>query len=190
MTTTGVNATWDNHTAITVTWPASPGATIYRVERRSGTIWEVAGTTTATSFSDGNRPPNRTWAYRVQAGNGTGAEWSPYSNAAVATTRTFTPIPSQTGITAASVQPMLEAVNSVRAAVGWPAVGWADILSAKDPIPQPNRVVLAAHVLTCRARMNEALQALGVPAGGYDDPILQGRSVRAEHVNKVLERAQ
>lgn len=85
---------------------------------------------------------------------------------------------------------MLATVNRVRAAAGWPAVGWSNILAATDPLPSPYQKIMANHIISCRSRMNEALASLGVKLSPYTDPDLTGAYIRAVHVNEVQERAQ
>jgi hypothetical protein len=182
-----VQATRSGTTAVNVTWPASSGAAQYSVERRSGSTWGVVYTTSSLSFSE-TVTEGKTYAYRVRAVAGT--VFSPYSNSDVATTIVFPQVTTGSALTGESVEPMLTAVNAVRAALGWPAVDWASILSSSDPSPAPSAAIRAAHVLTCRARMNEALQALGVPVSGYTDPDLVGGAIKAIHINQLTARTQ
>ena len=44
--------------------------------------------------------------------------------------------------------------------------------------------------MSCRARMNEALQALGVAVRDYTDPDLLHVALKALNVNEVQQRAQ
>ena len=190
MTATGFDAVWAGGTQVNLSWPASPHAAKYFIERRSGPEWVALGTSTTASYVDSTVAASRTYAYRVQASDAAGVNRSPYSNAAVATTRTFAQVSPNTYFNATSVAPMLEAVNSVRGAVGWPAVTWAQILPTSDGPPVITNSILASHVLTCRARMNEALHSLGVVAGAYSDGNLYGVLPKAAHINDVTGRAQ
>src|SRR5204863_7480985 len=92
-------------------------------------------------------------------------------------------------VTTAPIDHMLRAVNSVRAAAGWPALSWSNILAPIDPFPVPGSSILARHIMSCRARMNEALQALGVAVGDYTDPDLLHVALKALNVNEVQQRA-
>jgi len=185
-----IQATWNGASTVNVSWPASPGAAKYSVERRSGSAWTVVGAPSSPSFSDNTVVSGKTYAYRVRATDSGETVFSPYSNSDVATTITFPQVTTGSAVTAASVEPMLTAVNSVRAALGWPAVTWTNILSSSDRSPTPFAAVRASHVLTCRARMNEALQALGVPVSIYTDPDLVGGVMRAIHINELTARTQ
>jgi hypothetical protein len=174
---------------VKVEWPAVTGATSYVLERRSGPNWTYIGTVTPpTVMWTGAQPANTTYAYRVYA-VGEMSE-SEYSNADVVTTRSFTPAVAGTAIGAAPSQSMLEAVNSVRAAAGWGPVSWENILTATDPLPVPGAYVLARHVTACRARMHEALLALGVPTTPWAQQELVGVAIAAEVINEVQRRAQ
>ena len=92
-------------------------------------------------------------------------------------------------VLAASFNSMLAAVNSVRGAVGWPAVSWSNILSSRDPLPQPSSIIMGTHVSTCRARMNEALQALGAGVALYSGGDLKGQVIQGLHINEIIGRA-
>jgi len=93
-------------------------------------------------------------------------------------------------LTTVAFQDMLAAVNKVREAAGWPALAWSNLLAANDPLPAPGQLITARQIQSCRARMNEALQALGVSVGEYTDPDLYHLAVKALNVNEVQQRAQ
>jgi len=190
ITKTGLAATMSSSSLINITWPAVSGITEYILERRSGAGWVEIARPTTNSYADNTVTANKTYAYRVTARASNSASTSDYSNSDVATTRTFTAAASGNTITATPTNDMLAAVNSVRAAAGWAPLTWANILSPTDPIPNPGNFILARHVLSCRARMNEALQALGVPVQSYVAPELIGITVTAANINEVQQRAQ
>ena len=171
--------------AIDVHWPPSAGAAQYRVERRSGPAWSVVATVTTPSYHDTAVTAGRTYAYRVAALDAWGESDSGYSNADVATIMSFTAITPEQDIHAGPFNEMLAGVNAVRAAVGWPAVTWADIIGPNQPLPQPGMEILSAHLASCRARMNEALQALGAPVLAHVPPDLRGELVSAAHIQQV-----
>ena len=123
-----------------------------------------------------------TYAYRLRS-----ADYA-FSNADVATTLPIAQVSPTAKVTAATFSDLLTAVNSVRQTLGWPAVSWANILSAKDPLPAIGVKVLAVHIAAARARMNEALQALGVPVAPYATGQLQGVVIRAVHLNEITDR--
>lgn len=189
ITQTDLVATATGSTQITVTWPASFNVSHYVVERRSGAAWQqVAGEHPTHSFVDNAVVSNRTYAYRVYAVRS--GEKSDYSNSDVATTRSFMQAVTGQAISAVPTNDMLAAVNSVRAAAGWPPVTWSNILAASDPIPATEVLVLDRHISAARWRMNEALSALGVPIREYTGKSLVGATIRAVDVNEVQQQAQ
>lgn len=180
-TASSPNGTW----IVSVSWPAMPGATQYSVQRRSGSDgWQTVGTTTATSFTDTAVVASYTYAYQVTSNNGA------KSDIDVATTVSFTQAVAGQRITAAPLNSMLDAVNRVRGAVGWPAVTWSNILAENEPLPAPGALITARQIIACRARMNEALQALGVVVHDYTDPDLFHLKIRPLYINEVEMRAQ
>lgn len=180
---TTLTATRTGATQITVTWPSVAGQSTFKLERRSGIYWEFVAQVSGTSYVDGALAPGRTYAYRLTA-NGA------HSNTDVASTWTFVPVAVGGTVGAQAFADALGAVNKVREASGWPAVTWDNILSTTDPLPEPGATVLMRHITACRARMNEALQALGALVTAYADPDLTGVPMKAAHVNDIYARAQ
>jgi len=183
----GLTAQWTSGTQIQVGWPTVNGAT-YVVERRSGSTWSEVATTSGASYIDNSVSPSTTYAYRVAAVLG-GAKTN-YTNADVATTRAFQAAVPGGSFSAAVSADMLNAVNSVRAAAGWPSVTWSNILAATDPIVSPGNNIMARHITSCRERMNEALHALGVPVLPWTDADMPVTVIKAVHVNEIQGRAQ
>ncbi len=172
---------------IKVTWTGPATGVSYVLQRRSGAEWTnhielSAAALAARTFTDAV-DSGRTYAYRLKDAN------DAVSNADVATTTTFPPAVPGARVTASSFVTVLSSVNSVRAAAGWPAVAWANILSAKDPLPVPGAVILSVHIASARARMNEALQVLGVAAGPYAPGQVKGVRIEAAHLNAIVSRA-
>src|SRR5205085_10276470 len=124
---------------------------------------------------------NTTYAYRVYADGLAGR--ATYSNVDVATTMTFVPVQANSPILYSTFDQLLQTVNIVRATAGWPAVTWQNIISPNSPLPAPAAVITAQHILALRARMNEALQAIGAPISGYTDPDPQLKVIKAVHIN-------
>jgi hypothetical protein len=186
---TTLNATW-NGSAIAVTWQAVTGAVDYVVQRRAGAEWSSVGSVATPAFTDTDIVASRTYAYRVYArGNGPDT-YSKFSNSDVATTKTYSNVVPNTLITSAAFDDLLDAVNKVRGAAGWPAVGWGNILAPTDVLPSPGERITARHVIACRARMTEALQAVGARPLVYNhaDPTFQ--LITAATLNEVLEQAR
>jgi hypothetical protein len=184
--TNGLQATWSSSTGqISVSWPPISGATSYTVERRAlGGAWEMLTTNYASnSFTDAGVVAARTYVYRVTSNN------QGRTNYDVATTMTFTAAVAGQVVTPVAFDSMLAAVNKVREAAGWPAVTWSNILAANDPLPAPGQLITARQIMSCRARMNEALQALGIAVANYSNPDLVNLPIRAVNVNEVQQRA-
>lgn len=197
MSTTGLVATKSGTTQITATWPAVTGAVRYHIERRNnGGGWVDLTELTpysSTTYVDNNLALNTTYAYRVWAtedSNNYPASRSNNSNVDVATTMTFTSVTSGMAVSAAHLDQLLQGVNCVRAAAGWAAVTWSNILASNQPLPSPGTLIVPAHILATRARLNEALQALGVATGGYTDPDPSLKFIKAIHITEVQGRVQ
>lgn len=172
-----------------VTWTGPTSGVSYVLQRRSGAegwadlVQLSAAALSEQTFYDNTVVAEKTYAYRLKDGN------DAFSNADVATTRVFALAAPGAPVTASSFATVLSAVNSVRAAAGWPAVTWANILSAKDPLPVPGAVILSVHLTSTRARMNEALQALGVATGAYTPGQVKGLRIEAAYLNAIVSRA-
>ena len=193
VTSSGLQATATGNTTVSVTWPASAGAGQYVLERRSnGGPWQQRAVIAApgVSFSDSGLTVDRTYAYRIYATDLDGGSMSLYSNADVATTGTLHNVQQSAGVRSTDVDEVLRVVNLVRAVSGWPALTWATVLSERDPLPVPGDRITAAHLMSCRARMNEAVQALGVLVSPYTDPDLKGKIMAIIHINELLDRAR
>jgi hypothetical protein len=166
-------------------WPAISGATSYTIERRNGGgPWDSVGSSSATTFTDAQVAAAQTYVYRVTSNNGGKTDYD------VATTAAFVEAASRQTITPAPMNSMLDAVNKVRAAAGWPAVTWANILAANDPVPAPGAAITARQLVACRVRMDEALQALGVAVRNYTDSDVLSLTIKALYINEVEQRAQ
>jgi hypothetical protein len=184
--TTGLLATaaFSPQLQISVTWPAIAGATAYTVQRRSGPVWSNVATVPSPGFLDQTVAAGYTYAYRALSNNGGSTDVD------VATTTLFTAAVLGQSVTTIPTNDMLNAVNKVRAAVGWPALTWSNILAASDPVPAPTVLVMGRHITSCRARMNEALQALGVTVHPYTDADPLGKVITATSINEVQDRAK
>lgn len=169
---------------IDVSWPAGPSGSQYTLERRNGSAWTEIAAQSGTTFADVGLAANKTFAYRVRVGGGA------YSNVDIASTMSFTPVSPGLYVQAAHFDQLLGAVNSVRAAAGWPSVSWAGILNADQPPVATGGPILGAYIASLRARMNEALQALGAPAPPYVDPDFNGRLFRAAYITELQQRVQ
>jgi YD repeat-containing protein len=188
MTTTDLVAQASlDRTKIMVTWPDVDGATEYRVFRRgsdgSSTEWLRAD----PWLEDTTAQPAVVYAYAASVSQGGTSNWS---NSDLATRGTYIEAAALAPISVQPSDEMLRAVNAVRAVANWPPVVWKTILSPSDPIPETGESVVARQLLAARARMTEALQAIGVPVKEYNDHDIVGGMVKAAHINEVLQRVQ
>lgn len=178
-----------NANQVHVTWTGPTSGVTYTLQRRSGAGWTdlvtlSAAALSARTYDDNSVAAGKTYAYRLKNDD------EQTSNADVATTTAFTQVPVDAQITNSSWNSVFTAINSVRAAVGWPAVAWSNILSSNDPLPAPGEHIRAVHVMSTRARMNEALQALGVTVQPYTPGDVKGAKVEASHLNDIMNRAK
>jgi YD repeat-containing protein len=184
-----VLATRTGNTQITVTWMASAGATGYEIERRDAGVWTTHGTSISNQYIDQNLAVDTTYVYRVIATGPINGR-SDASIPDLATTMVFTPVQSGGAVNADHFTQLLAAVNAVRAAAGWAPVTWTSILTANDPVPLPSKGIVAQQIVSLRARMNEAIHAVGVPVNGYTDSDPRLGLVRAAHITELQGRAQ
>jgi len=171
---TGLVATANGTSSVTISWNESTDAHHYVLERKSngsgfGPIQSVYGKSVTNSGLDANQ----TYVYRVRAVSSGEAVSSDPSNADLATTMVFSPlVAGQTKITAAHFEELLSAVNAVRAAKGTPFATWSSILPGGVPAPAIGVRIDRQHLLSLRSAMNSARAALGFAGLSYSDPTL------------------
>lgn len=188
MTTTDLvaQATTDR-TKIMVTWPTVAGATEYEVLRRGSDGSSAQWFRAFPWLEDTTAQPTVVYGYTASVSEGGTSNWS---NIDLATRGTFIEAVSGGIISAVPFNEMLRAVNAVRAIGSWPPVTWATILSPSDPVVGSGNSVRARQLLAARARMTEALQAIGVPVKEYVDHDIVGGMVKASQINEVQQRVQ
>jgi hypothetical protein len=108
----------------------------------------------------------------------------------VATTQALGVVSQGLSVTKAEFDKVLAAVNEAREAAGWPSLTWSTLLSPDQPLPAPSETVYAQHVRACRARLNEALEAVGARIGDYTHADLSGKKISAADLNEVISNAQ
>ena len=174
-----------------VRWPAvaGPGVTYVVQRRAAATPWQtLVQSLTGLTYLDTAVTAQQAYAYRAIA-TASGHANSPPSNADVALMTTFTTVASGSPVAAANYVQLLAAVNAVRAVAGWSAITWSGMLSASDPLPAVGQAVVVKHIVGLQLRMNEALQALGVPVSGYSACGPQ-QPIRAIHLTELQQRVQ
>lgn len=179
-------------TTVKVSWAAVTGASSYSLERKGdGTDFTEIGALAGTSFDDASRTAGRAYVYRVRALDASGGSLSQYSNHDLATMMTFATITAgQTTISASHFTPILEGLNAIRAAGGWPPVTWSAILPVGVSAPGTGGIVSAAQISTLRARLDEALHGVGVSMTPYTDTDAFSRTCRAVHIHELQRRMQ
>jgi PKD repeat protein len=175
-------ATATSPSTVTLSWNGTPGAHHYEVVRRQpdGT-YPVAGTSASPSLTLTGLTPDTAYLYAVRAVDGAGTA-SALSTVDVATTTLFTDDPLEPGITPVKAQHLAElrnAVASLRAAAGLPAV----TLTA-DPL------IRAAHILELRAALDVARAAAGLPRIAYTTSVTAGGTIRAADVTELRDGVQ
>lgn len=164
---TGVSASQVN-----VSWTAVAGADHYEVYRKSAGVFELAGSPATNSLSDGGRPGNTAFLYKVKAVGAGGTSLD--SNVDIATTRIYTDDPIIAGVTAIKAVHVTElraAVDAVRTLAGLGGFSFTDA-SLETGAP-----VKSAHVIDLRAALDAARAALSLPALTYTNTIAAGASV-------------
>ena len=164
---------------VTVQWPSVPGATSYEIIRSSnGLSYTTSGTSATTSYPDTTTAPSTAYLYRVRAV--AGANHSPYSPVALATTVTFTDDPLVAGSTVIKAQH----VNELRATSGIlrAAASLAPFTFSDSPATA-GMLVRTVHLTELRTALEEALDALGVEAPVLSD----GTIIRAIQFNELRD---
>jgi len=184
----GVVATGDGASSVTISWNPSPDAHHYQIERKqNGTefswIKDASGTSTIDNY---NLATDKAYLYRVTAVSENEYVASPPSNADVATTITFASLTAgQTKIAASDLEKLRIAVNALREAKGDLPLAWTSILPAGVPAPGSSQQLLADHVKWLRLAMNNARQALGLWSLTFTDPSLIGVRFKVQHVTEI-----
>jgi hypothetical protein len=140
---------------------------------------------------------NTAYVYQVCASPTQGTSCSTgFSNQDLATTIAFTDIAADPRIRLVEFTELLAAVNAVRAADGWSAVAWSQILtgSPAPPAPALNGIVYGEHIMALRRTMDDALShLLGIVPQAYTDPNLPGSPkvvIKAIHITELRGRVQ
>ncbi|HEY0160005.1 MAG TPA: FG-GAP-like repeat-containing protein [Thermoanaerobaculia bacterium] len=164
---------------VTVTWVGTKDVFHYEVWRRGGGgPWTFIGASEEQSFLDATASPSAAWLYKVRGvPEGPGAE-TPFSNADLVSTFTFTDETLTAGaskIRRAHVTELRDAVNAARAAAGLAAAPWTDATPT---------IVKAIHFNELRTALEQARVAAGMSAGTYAVPAV-GSLVKALHVTQL-----
>lgn len=179
-TPAGVSAQAIAADEIRVTWTAVAGAASYEVLRASaGTPLEPIGMTATNVFDDGTVTSGSAYRYAVRALNAAGASADSASDLAVAMIFTDGSLPAGTHVKTVHLTERRAAVNAVRALA---------ILSAYSF--NGSTYVRASHITELRNALDEALEVLGDPTGGYTGTPAAGTPIQAVHFREISERVQ
>lgn len=91
--------------------------------------------------------------------------------------------PNVTTIQALHITELRDAVNQLRGRAGLPAVNWT------LPVA-PGGLITAAPIVELRAKLDDALLALGLATGGYSAGLSTNLNVRAVHIQELRDRVK
>ena len=173
--------------SIALSWTAPTGSVDHYQIERSATVdgpFLPHATTTNTTYPDNNVTAGTAYLYRVRA-IGSGGIFSTPSNMALGAAFSFGALQGQF-VEKQHIYNIRNAVNAVRAVAKKTSVSWT--------IPDLNGALVQATVVQeLRDKLDEALQALSIDAGGYEDPILEtggnGTLVKAVHLEQLQTRS-
>ena len=178
-------------TRIDISWASSTNAHHYVVERASqlGTFTALNSNVLGTTYTDNTVTNLNAYLYRVRAADAAG-NVSPQSNIDVATAMTFdddpfAAPPVQTLVKAQHILQLRQAINAVRHIVpNMQDYTWTQSISAgATPIK-------ANDIEEMRIALDQALNALGLPAGGYTDPSLSNHLFQKFYLTELRDRVK
>jgi YD repeat-containing protein len=189
-TSLGVSTT--SSTQISINWTA-PSGTInhYQIERSTSLSgpFTTIGTSATTSYDDTGLSGVHSYLYRVRAVDSFGAPSAP-SNMALGTSIAFTDptlYANVTEIKAQHIYDLRQAIDAVRALVpSLSTVSWT-------PYPLDQVVIHATDVQDLRDKLGDALSALNISAGAYEDSTLatgnNGTLIKKVHIEQLRDRS-
>ena len=175
---------------INLSWNATPNAHHYQVERASnlgGTFTVLNSNVAGTTFPDTSVSSINAYLYRVKAADANG-NLSLASNLDLATAITFEddPLQSQTLVRAEHIKQLRQAINAVRHLT--PTLqdyNWQQ--SSATLVGAP---VMANDIDELRTALDEALNILGLPAGGYTPASLAGEFIQTGPITQLRDRVK
>jgi hypothetical protein len=182
----GVIATAQTATSVSVAWNAVAGASSYRVYRSSnGLNFAQVGSTSSTSFPDSVSAATA-HLYKVRAVDGSSNE-SGDSNIDLATSVIFTDAlnAGATGVRALHLSEIGTAVSAVKVLAGQGAFTFTQS-------PLAGSAIRSSQITEPRAALNTARMALGLAAISFTDPAITIGStlIRASHVVELRSGTQ
>ena len=187
-----VEANTFSHTRIDISWDPAANAHHYVVERASqaGSFTTLNSNVTGTSYIDNTVTNLTAYLYRIRSADSTG-NVSSVSNIDLATAITFAddPFPApptQTLVRADHVLQLRQAVNAVRDLI--PSL--PDFVWTQSTLTPGTTLILADDIEELRTALDQALQPLGFPIGGYTDPDLNGKFFQKQHITELRDRVK
>lgn len=186
---TSVVATGVAITQINLSWSAAPNAHHYVVERASqmNSFTVVNANVSGTTFNDATAVSGNAYLYRVRSADANG-NTSPQSNVDLATTIMFSddPLQSQTPVQADHIRQLRTAINAVRHLT--PTLqdyNWQ----------QPSATLVGAPIKAndideLRLALDDAMNILGLQAGGYTPASLAGQLIQTGPITQLRDRVK
>lgn len=176
-------ATATGTTTVSVTWSAVAGATQYEVARLASNMappsWTVIGIVSGTSQADTDLIAEKTYLYRVRAGDATTFSAQGSLDAVTMMDSASATIAAGALIKSDDITKLRSRVNGVRSVAVLPTSS-----PYTDTIPG---VVQAIQITELRARLTQARTALGLTTPPFTDEIIAGVPVKAVHFNELLD---
>jgi len=176
-------------TQINLSWSAAPNAHHYVVERASqmNSFTVVNANVSGTTFNDGTAVSGNAYLYRVKSADANG-NVSPQSNVDLATTIMFSddPLQSQTLIRADHIRQLRTAINAVRHLT--PTLqdyNWQQ--SSATLVGAP---IKANDIDELRTALDDAMNILGLQAGGYTPASLAGQPIQTGPITQLRDRVK
>ena len=188
-----VEADTFSQSRIDISWNATANAHHYQVERASvlgeGNFAIINSNVAGTTYNDNTVTAVNAYLYRVRAADATN-NLSPPSNIDVATAITFeddpfAAPPTLTLVKASHILQLRQAVNAVRHTVpGMQDYGWAQAINVGST------PIMANDIEELRIALDQALNALNLPAGGYTDSSLSNLPFQKFYITELRDRVK
>lgn len=183
---TGVTATAQTSTSVSVNWNTVTGATSYHVYRSADRVtYTQVGTPASPPFTDSTASANTAYLYKVRAFDG--STESGDSNLDLATTTIFTDSSLSVGVTPVKAVHFTELRTAIDAVRKLANNGVANPYSYTDATLNSSVTVKAVHITDLRTALASARSALGLSAISYTDSTITAGStlIKAVHITEL-----
>jgi hypothetical protein len=186
---TSVVATGVAITQINLSWSAAANAHHYVIERASqmNNFTVVNNNVSGTTFQDNTAVSGNAYLYRVKSADANG-NVSPQSNVDLATTIMFSDDPLQSGmlIRADHVRQLRTAINAVRHLT--PTL--QDYNWQQSSATLIGALIKANDIDELRTALDDAMNILGLQAGGYTPASLAGQPIQTGPITQLRDRVK